>query len=183
VLDADSCNTKFSTDLARKVQSRFRERQAEARLADPCNRRDRINLQETSPVSRAVVDLLARAAESAPAVNSIERIDVPNFGQHLIIRAFQDKRARGGLLLCRAHRHVHPRGSPRPSVLAPGEQSHLWPRHLRHESQLRACSCTTACVRRLLALRRKAALRWPSCVMKKWVALRLAVASGDRSER
>ena len=61
--------------------------------------------------SRAVVDLLAQAAESARSVSSIERINVPNFGQHLIIRAFQEKSANGSLLLVGHTDTVHPRGS------------------------------------------------------------------------
>jgi glutamate carboxypeptidase len=101
---------EFSTDLARKVQSRFRERHGE--LVSLI----RAIVETESPSgdeagSRAVVDLLARAAESARSVNSIERINVPNFGQHLIIRAFQDKSAAGSLLLVGHTDTVHPRGS------------------------------------------------------------------------
>ena len=39
--------------------------------------------------SRAVVDLLAQAAGKLPCVDAIERVDVPDFGQHLVIKAFQ----------------------------------------------------------------------------------------------
>lgn len=101
---------KFSTDLARKLQSRFRERRPQ--LVSLM----RAIVETESPSgdeagSRAVVDLLARAAEGARSVNSIERIDVPNFGQHLIIRAFQDKSTAGSLLLVGHTDTVHPRGS------------------------------------------------------------------------
>lgn len=39
--------------------------------------------------SRAVVDLLVQAASELPCVDAIERVDVPDFGQHLVIKAFQ----------------------------------------------------------------------------------------------
>ena len=39
--------------------------------------------------SRAVVDLLVQTASKLSCVDAIERVDVPNFGQHLIIKAFQ----------------------------------------------------------------------------------------------
>jgi glutamate carboxypeptidase len=39
--------------------------------------------------SRAVVDLLVQAASGLSCVNAIERVDVPDFGQHLVIKAFQ----------------------------------------------------------------------------------------------
>ena len=61
--------------------------------------------------SRAVVDLLARSAETARCVNSIDRIDVPNFGQHLVIRAFQERADAGTVLLVGHTDTVHPRGS------------------------------------------------------------------------
>ena len=101
---------QFSTDLARKLQYCFRERQPQLLSLI------RAIVETESPSgdeagSRAVVKLLARAAESARSVNSIERIDVPNFGQHLIIRAFQDKSAAGSLLLVGHTDTVHPRGA------------------------------------------------------------------------
>ena len=39
--------------------------------------------------SRAVVDLLVQAASELKCVDAIERVDVPDFGQHLVIKAFQ----------------------------------------------------------------------------------------------
>ncbi len=101
---------EFSTDLARKIQNRFRERQGELLSLI------RAIVETESPSgdeagSRAVVDLLAQAAASAPSVSSIERIDVPNFGQHLIIRAFQEKSVNGSLLVVGHTDTVHPRGS------------------------------------------------------------------------
>src|SRR3979411_1284089 len=101
---------EFSTDLAKKVQSHFRERRPQ--LVSLI----RALVETESPSgdeagSRAVVDLLARAAEGARPVNSIERVDVPGFGQHLIIRAFQERAAAGNLLLVGHTDTVHPRGS------------------------------------------------------------------------
>src|SRR3569832_516320 len=39
--------------------------------------------------SRAVVGMLAQAASKLPCVDAVERVDVPDFGQHLVIRAWQ----------------------------------------------------------------------------------------------
>lgn len=103
---------EFSTDFARKVRRLFQERQPQ--LVSLI----RAIVETESPSgdeagSRAVVDLLARAAEDARSVNSIERVDVPGFGQHLIIRAFKEKIAAGSLLLVGHTDTVHPRGSLR----------------------------------------------------------------------
>ena len=81
---------EFSNELAQKIHNRFRERQPQLISLI------RAIVETESPSgdeagSRAVVDLLASAAASARSVNSIERVDVPNFGQHLIIRACQNK--------------------------------------------------------------------------------------------
>ena len=61
--------------------------------------------------SRSVVNLLAEAASAARVVNSIDRIEVPNFGQHLIIRAFQENAGGGNTLVVGHTDTVHPRGS------------------------------------------------------------------------
>lgn len=59
--------------------------------------------------NRAVVELLAQAAGSLKCVNAIERLDVPGMGQHLAIRAFQE---RAGQILLVGHTDtVHARGS------------------------------------------------------------------------
>jgi len=58
--------------------------------------------------SRAVVDLLAQAASKLPCVDSIERVDVPDFGQHLVIRAFQKQEQ---VLMVGHTDTVHSRGS------------------------------------------------------------------------
>ncbi|MCA1573524.1 MAG: hypothetical protein LC770_03100, partial [Acidobacteria bacterium] len=38
--------------------------------------------------SRTVVDLLVESARTIPAINSVERIPVPGYGEHLRVRAF-----------------------------------------------------------------------------------------------
>jgi glutamate carboxypeptidase len=60
--------------------------------------------------SRGVVDLLVEAADGLECVDSIERIDVPDFGQHLVIKAFQ-KRQAGQILLVGHTDTVHSLGS------------------------------------------------------------------------
>ncbi len=61
--------------------------------------------------SRAVVDLLAEAAAEAQCVAAIERVDVPGFGQHLVIRAFPDQSISGNILLVGHTDTVHSRGT------------------------------------------------------------------------
>jgi len=61
--------------------------------------------------SRGVVDLLARPAEELECVNAIDRIDVPGFGQHLVIWAFQKQNNEGQILLVGHTDTVHARGS------------------------------------------------------------------------
>lgn len=60
--------------------------------------------------SRAVVSLLAEAAQATPGVNKVERIESPGYGEHLRIDAFDQ--AEGGAILLVGHTDtVHPRGS------------------------------------------------------------------------
>src|SRR5882762_7395788 len=101
---------EFSTELARKLQSRFSERQPQLLSLI------RAIVETESPSgdeagSRAVVDLLAEAAGGARCVTSVERVEVPRFGQHLVIRAFQERAAAGNILLVGHTDTVHPRGS------------------------------------------------------------------------
>ncbi|HWF89549.1 MAG TPA: M20 family metallopeptidase [Pyrinomonadaceae bacterium] len=60
--------------------------------------------------SRAVVDLLVNAAGELSCVDAIERVDVPDFGQHLVVRAFQ-KESRQQILMVGHTDTVHSRGS------------------------------------------------------------------------
>jgi glutamate carboxypeptidase len=61
--------------------------------------------------SRAVVDLLAEAAGWIGCVNEIKRVDVPNFGQHVVIQAFAQQRSEGQILVVGHTDTVHARGS------------------------------------------------------------------------
>lgn len=61
--------------------------------------------------SRGVVDLLADAAERLDCVDAIERLDVPDFGQHLVIKAFQEENKAGQILLVGHTDTVHSLGS------------------------------------------------------------------------
>ena len=60
--------------------------------------------------SRGVVDLLVQAAGELPCVDAIERVDVPDFGQHLVIKAFQ-KEHQQQILMVGHTDTVHSRGS------------------------------------------------------------------------
>ena len=61
--------------------------------------------------SRAVVDLLVQNASRLNCVAEIERVDVPDFGQHLLIKAFQKQNNMGQILLVGHTDTVHARGS------------------------------------------------------------------------
>jgi len=61
--------------------------------------------------SRAVVELLAQAASGIACVDAIDRVDVPEFGQHLVIRAFQKQNNAGQILVVGHTDTVHSRGS------------------------------------------------------------------------
>ncbi len=60
--------------------------------------------------SRAVVDLLVQAAGKLACVDTIERVDVPDFGQHLVIKAFQ-KQNQPRIVMIGHTDTVHSRGS------------------------------------------------------------------------
>lgn len=61
--------------------------------------------------NRQVVDLLVSAAETIRCIDSIERVAAPEFGEHLVIRAFQ-KTARTGQAMLVGHTDtVHAHGS------------------------------------------------------------------------
>jgi glutamate carboxypeptidase len=61
--------------------------------------------------SRAVVDLLAQAAGGLKCVDAIERVDAPDYGQHLVIRALQKQSAGKQILLVGHTDTVHARGT------------------------------------------------------------------------
>ena len=59
--------------------------------------------------SRAVVDILATAAKGLRCVTEIERVEVPEFGEHIVIRAFKNQADR--IMLVGHTDTVHARGS------------------------------------------------------------------------
>src|SRR3569832_2121692 len=59
--------------------------------------------------SRAVVGVLAQAASKLPCVDAVERVDVPDFGQHLVIRAWQKNEQQ--ILMVGHTDTVHARGT------------------------------------------------------------------------
>jgi len=76
--------------------------------------RDLVTLESPSgdeEGSRAVVELLAATAKSLRCVTEIERVDVPQFGQHLVIRAFQNQQSQGRIMVVGHTDTVHARGS------------------------------------------------------------------------
>lgn len=62
--------------------------------------------------SRAVVFFLEEEAKKISSVSSIERVESKDYGEHLIIRAFSDKKKEDGAILLLGHTDtVHPRGT------------------------------------------------------------------------
>ena len=62
--------------------------------------------------SRAVVDLLVESARTIPAISSVERILVPDYGEHLRMRAFAGQADDPRTTLVLGHTDtVHPRGT------------------------------------------------------------------------
>ena len=61
--------------------------------------------------SSAVVSLLASAAGSIGAVNSVERIASEDFGEHILIRAFANSESETSLMILGHTDTVHPRGA------------------------------------------------------------------------
>ncbi len=100
----------ISFRVARQVLSTFQTRQADIESFI------RALVEVESPSgdetgSRAVVDLLAEAAGQLECVNVIDRVDIPDFGQHLVIKAFQKQSAEGQILVVGHTDTVHARGS------------------------------------------------------------------------
>lgn len=61
--------------------------------------------------SSAVVDLLANVAQGIRCIDSVERVADSHMGEHLVIRAFQEMKATGNILLVGHTDTVHSRGS------------------------------------------------------------------------
>ena len=100
----------ISREVLQRVLDHYVERQAETLALI----RSVVEIESPSgdeEGSRKVVDRLARAAERARCISSIERVDVPGYGQHLVIRAFQDRAANGHVLAVGHTDTVHSRGT------------------------------------------------------------------------
>lgn len=99
-----------SLPLARQIQNLLQQRQPKIEAFI------RALVEVESPSgdvegSRAVVDLLAKAAAGLKCVDSIDRVDVPGYGQHLLIRAFANRGTASQILLVGHTDTVHSRGS------------------------------------------------------------------------
>ena len=96
--------------FARRVLERLQSRQAEIESFI----QELVEIESPSgdeKGSRAVVDLLVQAASNLECVSAIDRVDVPDFGQHVVIRTFQEQSAAGQILLVGHTDTVHARGS------------------------------------------------------------------------
>src|SRR6185369_3793501 len=94
---------------ARQISNALHERQAEVEAFI----RSLVEVESPSgdvDGSRGVVDLLVEAAGRLECVDSVERIDVADFGQHLVIKAFQ-KQSAGQIMLVGHTDTVHSLGS------------------------------------------------------------------------
>lgn len=100
----------ISSSLAKQILEKFETRQSEIESFI----RALVEVESPSgdlPGSRAVVDLLADAARSLECVENVERVEVPGFGQHLVIKAFQEQSEAGQIVLVGHTDTVHSRGS------------------------------------------------------------------------
>ncbi len=61
--------------------------------------------------SRDAVEVLVQAASGLHCVSTVERIDVPEMGQHLVIRAFDDSKSARPVMLVGHTDTVHSRGT------------------------------------------------------------------------
>jgi glutamate carboxypeptidase len=103
-------DTLLSFSAARQIHGLLRDKQVEIEEFI------RALVETESPSgdeagSRAVVDLLAEAASRIGCISGIKRVDVPNFGQHLVIEAFGHQRSAGQILIVGHTDTVHALGS------------------------------------------------------------------------
>jgi glutamate carboxypeptidase len=103
-------DNSISTDLIRQLEKFFQSRQLEVEASI----RTLVEIESPSgdeQGSRCVVDVLAETAGSLTCVNAVERVNVPGFGQHLLVRAFQQNVEVGQIMLVGHTDTVHSRGS------------------------------------------------------------------------
>lgn len=101
---------QISPSLAGQILNRFRERQSDVESFI----RTLVEIESPSgdvEGSREVVAALSKAAESVSAVDTIEPVEFAGFGQHLVIKAFQEQHSAGQILIVGHTDTVHSRGS------------------------------------------------------------------------
>ena len=101
---------EFTTSTAEKLLALLESRRAETLALV------RALVESESPSgdvegSRAVVGLLAEAARGIEGVSSVERIESPEYGEHLRVRAFDEADASRSVLLVGHTDTVHARGT------------------------------------------------------------------------
>ena len=100
----------MSGQLARQILTALQTRQAEVEAFI----QSLVEVESPSgdeAGSRAVVDLLVHAASGLACVDAIDRVDVSDFGQHLVIKAFQKQNNARQILIVGHTDTVHSRGS------------------------------------------------------------------------
>ncbi|HEY6803589.1 MAG TPA: M20 family metallopeptidase [Pyrinomonadaceae bacterium] len=100
----------ISPELARQVLTSFQARQQKIEESI----KTLVEIESPSgnaEASRRVVDVIARAVEQFSCVSSVERIQVPGFGEHLVIEAFPEAQVNGQVLLVGHTDTVHELGS------------------------------------------------------------------------
>src|SRR5512139_105883 len=100
----------ISASVAKQIQQRLRERQESIEAFI------KVLVETESPSgdvngSRAVVDLIAETASKLSCVSSVDRLEVPGFGQHVVINAFSENQTVGQVLIVGHTDTVHSLGS------------------------------------------------------------------------
>ena len=107
----ESLGRDISSEMARDMLAFFSERKDDFLV----NTRMLVELESPSgdeTGSRAVVNLLVEIARDINGVGSVERIQRPQYGEHLVVRAFTENKNTHGTLVLVGHTDtVHERGS------------------------------------------------------------------------
>src|SRR5215510_6999238 len=99
-----------SSSLAKQIFQRLQARQGEIESFI----RALVEIESPSgdvEGSREIVAAVSSAAKSVSCVSAIERVEVSGFGEHLVIKAFQQQSAHGQVLIVGHTDTVHSRGS------------------------------------------------------------------------
>ena len=101
---------RYTPSLANQILDRFRERQNDIESFI----RALVEIESPSgdvEGSREVVAAVTAAAAEVNSVDEIQRVEVPGFGQHLVVKAFQEQSGNGQILIVGHTDTVHSRGS------------------------------------------------------------------------